>query len=104
MHEDGIFCVCENWLNNDRVYSGASAAGLTIISVHPVKGKMGRKENLFAVYVMVLSKPSSKSSPRILDPLCVRDEEGLWTSTYATLLEKMSIPAIHIIKNKEDDN
>ena len=34
MHEDGIFCVCENWLNNDRVYSGASAAGLAIISVH----------------------------------------------------------------------
>eukprot|EP01083_Nonionella_stella_P027224 74933_1 len=97
MHEDGIFCVCENWLNNDRVYSGASAAGLAIISVHPVKGKMGRKEHLFAVYVMAHSKPSS-ISPRILDPLCVRDKEGLWTSTYATLLETMSIPAMHMIK------
>merc|ERR1711966_292348 len=37
----GRFVVCENWLNNKRVYAGAQEAGLSVVVVLPIKGKEG---------------------------------------------------------------
>ena len=52
MHDQSLFCVCENWLNNDRVYEGARDADLVITEVLPVQGRTGKPCPLFAVYVM----------------------------------------------------
>ena len=49
---NGRFVVCENWLNNHRVWNGAKEAGLIIESVQPVRGGVRKEHNLFAVYVM----------------------------------------------------
>ena len=38
---EGIFVVCENWLNNDRVWDGAKNAGLEMDAVWPIMGKVG---------------------------------------------------------------
>ena len=98
LSNDGIFVVCENWLNNKRVYEGAKLAGLEMMKVYPVKGKSGRKENLFGVYVLRKRKSDQTKTcdPNVVvEPLSVRTECGKWTSEYATLLEAMAIPAQH---------
>lgn len=91
--DDGVFVVCENWLNDERVYEGANASGLTIVDVIPVKGKSNKNDNLFAVYVMVKKGGAAVKGTSIRPPLCVRDVNGKWTSEYARLMEEMSIPA-----------
>lgn len=93
LSDEGIFVVCENWLNNDRVYSGAEIAGLEIKTVYPVKGKSSRKEILFAVYVLQVKGGEGKTD--VKRPIEVRDEKNKWTSSYADILEKMGIPARH---------
>jgi tRNA1(Val) A37 N6-methylase TrmN6 len=98
LSDDGIFVVCENWLNVDRVYSSASKMGLEIQSVLPVKGKEGRKENLFGVFVMckVGLSLSNAGHPEVvkkeLDPIIVRNKDGTWTKAYCKILKAMSIP------------
>ena len=92
--------VCENWLNNDRVYSGAESAGLKVMKVYPVKGKIGRKENLFGVYVLQkrngkVEEGKAGNQSILEEPLSVRTECGKWTLAYAELLENMAIPAKH---------
>lgn len=100
LSEDGIFVVCENWLNIRRVYSCVISIGLEIQSVLPVKGKEGRKENLFGVFVMrKLSsriidgngESYSNVSTKELDPISVRSKDGAWTQSYIRILDSMSI-------------
>jgi|AntRauTorckE5430_2_1112549.scaffolds.fasta_scaffold06132_2 tRNA1(Val) A37 N6-methylase TrmN6 len=101
MADNGIFVVCENWLNNDRVYSGAKSAGLRMKQVYPIKGKYGRKENLFGVYVLVREVrciAEQEENGIVAEPLSVRTSCGKWTLKYADLLETMSIPANHDAK------
>jgi tRNA1(Val) A37 N6-methylase TrmN6 len=106
LSDDGILVVCENWLNVQRVYTSAFRQGLAIAHVLPVKGKEGRKENLFGVFVLHKIKAmnpwpeqESFSSAPELDPLVVRTKTGNWTAEYSHLLETMSIPTIfHQIK------
>ena len=93
LSDKGIFCVCENWLNNQRVHQGAKQAGLKILRVAPVKGKSTKNENLFAIYTMSKEQKSGKSIPTtILDPICVRDGNGEWTQEYSEIMKQMSIP------------
>jgi Predicted O-methyltransferase len=94
LKNDGLFVVCENWLNNDRVYSGAKSSGLKVKMVYPIKGKRGRKECLFGVYVLEIDHGDQRDDDCVVkEPLAVRTECGKWTVEYAELLEGMSIPA-----------
>ena len=102
---EGRFVVCENWLNNDRVWAGAKEAGLAIECVYPVRGGVKKEHNLFAVYVM---KKKSSNYGKVGDgedeqmeernviqpPLVVRGEHGKWTKDYAAVMESMSIPVV----------
>lgn len=93
--ENGIFVVCENWLNNDRVYTGASLAGLHIQKVIPFKGKESNPI-LFGVYVLKKKKKEDSEEslePTIVEkPVSVRTANGTWTDSYCDILEFMSIP------------
>lgn len=107
--DTGIFCVCENYLNHDRVLTGASKSGLVVEHVLFIRGKVGKRVPLFGVYVMrkKASLPeeikndqsnegmfeSVKQNSYVEEDIAVRDEEGNWTDTYKDLLEFMSIPA-----------
>lgn len=99
---DGMFVVCENWLNNDRVYKGAKDAGLKVLNVYPIKGTTRKTQNLFAVYVMKLdtkldsmnsntSKSNEEVSCHVADPISVR-ADGKWTAEYTKVMASMSIP------------
>jgi tRNA1Val (adenine37-N6)-methyltransferase len=92
---DGTFVVCENWLNNDRVYQGAKDAGLQILRVFPIKGTVRKKQNLFAVYVMGVEKANKDVSCKVLDPVSVRAIDGKWTKEYEEIMASMSIPCRH---------
>ena len=72
---DGRFVVCENWLNDERVWNGAKEAGLTIEDVQPVRGSVKKEHNLFAVYIMkkMNAEESSQTTDKLEDPLVVRD-------------------------------
>ncbi|KAL7539457.1 hypothetical protein ACHAXR_011865 [Thalassiosira sp. AJA248-18] len=83
----GLFVVCENWLNNDRVWKGAKEAGLNIECVWPVMGGVRKENNLFAVYVMKKCCTDAHAGgggdgPKegtVRPSLVVRDEDGKWT-------------------------
>ena len=89
---NGTFVVCENWLNNDRVYAGAKEAGLQITKVIPIKGTTRKQHNLFAIYVMCMEKTNDHVSCQVLDPICVRNHDGKWTPEYTKIMASMSIP------------
>jgi len=105
--QHGIFVVCENWLNNHRVWASAKDAGLIIECVYPVRGSVRKETNLFAVYVMKKKKQKhddktigveddeeqQDEAKIIIPPLAVRDEDGKWTAEYTKVLNAMSIPA-----------
>jgi len=99
LSSNGVFVVCENWLNNDRVWNGAKNNWLEIDCVYPVKGKVG-KDTLFAVYVMKKScetkcnveAQSSNEAEKLKPAIVVRDANGRWTNSYAQIMEAMSIP------------
>jgi tRNA1Val (adenine37-N6)-methyltransferase len=105
MKPDGIFVVCENWINDKRVHEGAKDAGLIITEIQPVKGNVDKPDALFAVYTMrkreYVEKQPAKleamdKAPVPNPPMIVRDEKGKWTVRYAKdVLEWMSIPAKH---------
>ena len=105
MKPDGIFVVCENWINDKRVHEGAQDAGLIITEIQPVKGNVNKPDALFAVYTMrkrdYVGKQPDKlevmdKAPAPNPPMMVRDEKGKWTVRYAKdVLEWMSIPAKH---------
>ena len=103
---DGTFVVCENWLNDGRVWDGAEGAGLDVASVLPVVGRAG-KPTLFAVYTMRKRAGKEGDGQRggnggdtsgrngvTRAPLVVRDREGRWTKEYSRVLEEMSIPVL----------
>jgi len=93
----GRFVVCENWLNNHRVWSGAKEAGLIIESVQPVRGGVRKEKNLFAVYVMKKKGNNEEQKDErdiVLPALVVRDEHGNWTKEYARVMQSMSIPVL----------
>lgn len=104
---DGTFVVCENWLNDGRVWDGAERAGLDVTSVLPVVGREG-KPTLFAVYTMRKRAGKEMNGQRggngdgaqrrgdgvTRTPLVVRDREGRWTVEYSTVLDEMSIPVL----------
>ena len=103
LQPDGVFVVCENWLNDKRAYNGAKNSGLYVEEVWPVMGRVGKPEPLFAVYVM--RKKNSEANrnstdncqdevTRVRDPLIVRDEDGKWTNEYAEVMGAMSIPVV----------
>jgi hypothetical protein len=97
LDDNGIFVVCENWLNNDRVYIGASLAGLHIQKVIPFKGKESNPI-LFGVYVLKKMNKKKEDSEESLEltivekPVSVRTVDGTWTDSYCDILEFMSIP------------
>lgn len=92
-----MFTVCENWLNNDRVWKGAEDAGLEIVKVWPVKGKTG-KDVLFAVYVMMMKGSTAKrylqnDKNTVEDAIVVRGKNGKWTDEYVSIMAcHMCIP------------
>ena len=100
--QNGRFVVCENWLNDKRVWNGAKEAGLAIEDVQPVRGSVKKEHNLFAVYVMkkadtveVAQAADEQDSLVVQDPLVVRlDESGKYTAEYTILLDSMSIPVV----------
>ena len=103
--DHGMFAVCENWLNDNRVWKGAAEAGLEIVEVWPVMGGAKKEHNLFAVYVMRKkqeggvaeegSTDGSNMNKGVVRPsLVVRDEHGQWTEEYSKVLEAMSIPTV----------
>eukprot|EP00986_Skeletonema_menzelii_P012578 scaffold6982_cov144-Skeletonema_menzelii.AAC.11 len=101
LQPEGLFVVCENWLNDKRAYDGAEIAGLDIVSVWPVMGRVGKPEPLFAVYVMRKKSESyqdiandQNKANRMRAPLIVRDEDGKWTEQYAKVMKAMSIPVV----------
>mmetsp|Transcript_12590 Transcript_12590/g.25086 ORF Transcript_12590/g.25086 Transcript_12590/m.25086 type:complete len:487 (+) Transcript_12590:44-1504(+) len=101
LQPEGIFVVCENWLNDKRAYNGAKIAGLDIVSVWPVMGRVGKPEPLFAVYVMRKQSESyqditdvQNKDKIVRDPLIVRGEDGKWTEQYAEVMKAMSIPVV----------
>mmetsp|Transcript_16573 Transcript_16573/g.28165 ORF Transcript_16573/g.28165 Transcript_16573/m.28165 type:complete len:103 (-) Transcript_16573:688-996(-) len=101
LQPEGIFVVCENWLNDKRAYDGAKIAGLDIVSVWPVMGRVGKPEPLFAVYVMRKQSESyqditdvQNKDKIVRDPLIVRGEDGKWTEQYAEVMKAMSIPVV----------
>ncbi|CAB9508444.1 Pseudouridylate synthase 10 [Seminavis robusta] len=99
MHRQSIFCVCENWLNNDRVYQGAAQAGLVVVQVLPIQGRTGKPCPLFAVYVMRKQSYFHEEPPtdtQVLDCVSVRDDQGNWTPEYQQILQAMSIPVMPV--------
>ena len=99
-HPHGIFVVCENWINDDRVRNGAEDAGLVIDCVWPIRGGVRKETNLFAVYVMRKNCGADGNDERreetciTLPAIAVRDVDGKWTHEYAKILEAMSIPVL----------
>ena len=85
----GHFCVCENWLNHERVIQAALEFNLQIVEQYHVHGKEGRPI-LFAVYVM---QHGGKHKDSKTHTLVVRGENGEWTEQYkTTVLYDMNIP------------
>jgi tRNA1Val (adenine37-N6)-methyltransferase len=85
----GHFCVCENWLNHERVLKAAMESNLQIVEQYHVHGKEGRPI-LFAVYVMQHGDVLKESKTHTL---VVRGTNGEWTEQYkTTVLHDMSIP------------
>ncbi|KAL7467936.1 hypothetical protein ACHAXS_008189 [Conticribra weissflogii] len=100
---NGLFVVCENWLNDNRVWKGAHEAGLEIECVWPVIGRAGKKDPLFSVYVMKktskcqrgeLNIDNTSRTGKIRPPLVVRTENGKWSDEYAKVMKAMSIPVV----------
>lgn len=95
---EGYLVVCVNWLNNHRVYDGAAEAGLQVITALPVKGREGKKEPLFGVYVLKkisssdIEGASSNLETEVLSPLSVRNQDGEWTDEYEQVMAVMGIP------------
>ena len=95
---EGHLVVCVNWLNNQRVYDGAAQAGLQVITALPVKGREGKKEPLFGVYVLKKISggdnegASSNQETEVLPPLSVRNRDGEWTDKYEQVMADMGIP------------
>jgi tRNA1(Val) A37 N6-methylase TrmN6 len=101
LQPDGLFVVCENWLNDKRAYEGAKMAGLHVASVWPVMGRVGKPEPLFAVYVIRKKSESYQNfaddkneENRVRAPLIVRGGDGKWTEQYAEVMKEMSIPVV----------
>jgi tRNA1(Val) A37 N6-methylase TrmN6 len=99
LQPNGFFVVCENWFNNKRVWDGAKMSGLHIESVWPVIGRVGRREPLFAVYVMRKKENMKKldgqcKDERVRHPIIVRGDDGKWTDQYADVMKEMSIPVL----------
>lgn len=93
MSDNGIFVVCENWLNHHRVSLAASSAGLHVKKVIPFKGKESNP-NLFAVYVLEKNIQGSHPSKTVTEgAICVRSLDGRWTPAYRKILHYMSIPS-----------
>ena len=115
LSKNGIFVVCENWLNDDRVYQGAKDARLDILRVYPIKGNLKKQQNLFAVYVMKHSDCEKRSEERsddcdyndvggnddcglkssctkVFPTISVRDNNGAWTEEYKKIMNEMAIP------------
>ena len=96
--DNGRFVVCENWLNNSRVYNSAKEADLDILSVHPIKGNLKKQQNLFAVYVMKKRNGNDHHGgdesfrTKVHDTISVRKDDGEWTDEYKEIMESMSIP------------
>ena len=94
----GIFVVCENWLNHDRVLQSANDTGLFICSIQRVIGKEG-KTPLFCVYTLIRNNVAGELVSEFFDEqsitkpdLIVRDSDGAWTTTYADMLREMKYP------------
>jgi tRNA1(Val) A37 N6-methylase TrmN6 len=93
----GKFIVCENWINNDRVYAAAKDAKLFVSTVLPIYGRTGKSNPLFAVYTMEKQKAfgldqATTKKTVSLNPIAVRSENGLHTEEYCRILKYMSIP------------
>jgi tRNA1(Val) A37 N6-methylase TrmN6 len=97
-HGAARFVVCENWLNNQRVYDGAKEAELEIVTVLPVKGKESKNTPLFGVYVLRKADVDSRRNPsrntEVLPPLAVRNQKGDWTTEYTEIMADMAIPRL----------
>jgi len=100
MKDNGLFVVCENWINHERVLRAAKNAALRIDSIHPIAGCITKSKPLFAVYTMKKELyPDEDSSAKDhvtnqLDVIAVRSENGDWTQAYGKMLDKMSISTL----------
>jgi tRNA1(Val) A37 N6-methylase TrmN6 len=85
MEKSGVFVVCENTLNDERVFNGAAAAGVYVNAVTDVIGVYG-KPPLFGVYTI-----SNTNNPTVRSSVTVRMAEGDWTLEYRRILREMAI-------------
>ena len=84
---DGVFVVCEQAAQDDRVRNAARAAGLTVVRSRSVVPRTG-KAPLFAVYAM---RRAGRAT--VLPPLVVRDAAAAWTPEFRQVREAMGLPA-----------
>ena len=100
----GIFVVCENYLNHKRVLAAADECGLAVKRMYFVKGRIGKRVPLFAVYMMMMKDSAMEATKKkqscnsmeqdaVKIELSVRDDDGKWTDAYKDVLEDMAIPA-----------
>ena len=99
----GRFCVCENWLNHDRVVRAALDSKLRILEQWHIHGREGRPI-LFAVYVME-HKISDINMETKIHMLVVRTMNGEWTEQYKEqVLKAMNIPVADSYHSKHEIN
>jgi len=87
MEPDGVFVVCENSINEKRVFEGAVTAGMRVEEVVEVVGRVG-KPPLFGVYTLRLGLSEEEAKrTRII----VRDDAGEWTQEYKVIMGHMGL-------------
>jgi tRNA1Val (adenine37-N6)-methyltransferase len=88
---NGRFVVCAAAAQEPRVFRGATAAGLGIVTQVDVMPRAG-KAALFTVYVMSADGHRSAAAVR-RTALVVRDRRGQWTSEFVALRDAMGMPS-----------
>jgi len=109
LSSEGVFTVCENWMNHRRVVTASVASGLTIFRMQRVVGREGKSPPLFCVYSMRLLHRSSSAVDGLINPidtgpssvdfeddLIVRDRAGAWTQQYQIVLHDMFYPVVDL--------
>lgn len=83
------FVVCQAWLERDRVAPAAAAHGLVVERRQAIVPRAG-KEPLLETYVM--RHAAYASTPRICEPLVVRDANGQRTAAFSSVRLAMGMP------------
>jgi tRNA1Val (adenine37-N6)-methyltransferase len=85
----GVFVVCEQAAQEERVHAAAHAAGLVVTHTLPVIPRAG-KPPLFAVHAM--RRSGADIDPVTLLALVVRERDGTRTTDFQRVREAMGLP------------